>query len=108
MEYPEGTLRYHVAFHLPRAGDTMVVAEALDFPGAVSQGFDLADARVMISSAIQELAELYLEQGKPLPQPDPTASAPDADLLELIPLSVSKLPPDSVADTPLDTPSNQG
>jgi len=26
----------------------MVVAEALDFPGAVTQGFDLPDARLMI------------------------------------------------------------
>jgi hypothetical protein len=38
-------LRYHVAFCLPEPGGRMVVAEALDFPGAVSQGFDLADAR---------------------------------------------------------------
>ena len=35
--------RYHVAFHLPRADGETVVAEALDFPGAVTQGFDLAD-----------------------------------------------------------------
>ena len=27
----------------------MVVAEALDFPGAVSQGFDLSDAWLMIA-----------------------------------------------------------
>lgn len=38
-------------FHLPRAAGEMVVAEALDFPGALSQGFDLAGARVMIASA---------------------------------------------------------
>jgi len=66
----------------------MVVAEALDFPGALSQGFDLADARVMIASALQELAQALLEEGKPLPSPNPDASAPEADLIELIPLSV--------------------
>jgi len=66
----------------------MVVAEALDFPGALSQGFDLADARLMIASAIQELAEALLEEGKPLPRPDPMVSAPDADLIELVPVSV--------------------
>jgi len=66
----------------------MVVAEALDFPGAVSQGFDLPDARLMIASALEELARLLLEEGKPLPVPGPDASAPDADLVELIPLSV--------------------
>jgi predicted RNase H-like HicB family nuclease len=81
-------LRYHVAFYLPRTGDKMVVAEALDFPGAVSQGFDLADARLMISSALEDLAQMLLEEGKPLPRPNAEASAPDADLIELVPLSV--------------------
>lgn len=66
----------------------MVVAEALDFPGALSQGFDLADARLMIASAIEELAASQLEEGKPLPRPDPEAAAPDADLIELVPVSL--------------------
>ena len=57
----------------------MVVAEALDFPGAVSQGFDLPDARLMIASAMEDLAEILLEGGKPLPTPNPDASATDAD-----------------------------
>jgi hypothetical protein len=38
-------LRYHVAYYLPKGDDRMVVVEVLDFPGVVSQGFDLADAR---------------------------------------------------------------
>ena len=49
----EVILHYHVAFYLPRDGEKMVVAEALDFPGAVSQGFDLADARVMIADLVE-------------------------------------------------------
>ena len=81
-------LRDPVAFYLPRAAGEMVVAEALDFPGAVSQGFDLSDARVMIASTLEELAQLLLEEGKPLPPPNPSASAPEADLVELIPVSV--------------------
>jgi predicted RNase H-like HicB family nuclease len=81
-------LQYHVAFHLPRAAGEMVFAEALDFPGALSQGFDLADARLMIASAMEDLAEAMLEEGKALPVPDPEASTPDAYLIELIPLSV--------------------
>lgn len=87
MKYDELMLRYHVAFQLPRAAGEMVVAEALDFPGAVTQGFDLADARLMIASAMEDLAECLLEQGKPLPVPNPDAAA-DADLIELVPLSV--------------------
>jgi len=66
----------------------MVVAEVLDFPGVVSQGFDLADARLMIASALEEIAQMHLEEGKALPVPNPDAMAADADLIELLPLSV--------------------
>jgi len=66
----------------------MVVAEVLDFPGVVSQGFDLADARLMIASALEDMAQMHLEEGKPLPVPNPDAAAPDADLVELMPLTV--------------------
>ena len=81
-------LRYHIAFYLPKTAGGMVVAEALDFPGAVTQGFDLPDARLMIASAMEDLSQLLLEEGKPLPVPSAAAAAPDADLIELIPLSV--------------------
>lgn len=82
-------LRYHVAFYLPKPGQRMVVAEALDFPGAVSQGFDLPDARLMIASALEELAQILLDQGQPLPMPDPNITTAEADLIELLPLSVA-------------------
>jgi predicted RNase H-like HicB family nuclease len=87
VQYDERMLRYHIAFHLPRATGEMVVAEALDFPGAVTQGFDLSDARLMIASAMEDLAQCLLEEGKPLPVTNPDATA-DADLIELVPLSV--------------------
>jgi predicted RNase H-like HicB family nuclease len=80
-------LRYHVAFYLPREAGEMVVAEALDFPGAVTQGFDLSDARLMIASALEDLAQSLLEDGRPLPIPDPDATA-NADMVELVPLTV--------------------
>jgi predicted RNase H-like HicB family nuclease len=64
-------LRYHVAFYLPRAGERMVVAEALDFPGAVTQGFDLADARPMISSAMEDRSPCHGRIPTP-PLPTPT------------------------------------
>ena len=62
----------------------MVVAEVLDFPGPASQGFDLADARLMIASALEDMAQVHLEEGKPLPVPNPNAADPAADLVELI------------------------
>ncbi len=84
-------LSYHVAYYLPRGQDRMVVAEVLDFPGVASQGFDLADARLMIASALEDIAQLRLEQGQALPVPNPDATAADADLIELLPLSVEAL-----------------
>jgi predicted RNase H-like HicB family nuclease len=81
-------LRYHVAFYLPQNPAEMVFAEALDFPGAVTQGFDLPDARLMIASAMEDLAQLHLEQGKPMPSPHADAAASEADLVELVPLTV--------------------
>jgi predicted RNase H-like HicB family nuclease len=81
-------IRYHVAFYLPHAPGEMVVAEALDFPGAVTQGFDLQDARLMIASALEDLAQTLLEEGRPLPVPSADASDATADLIELVPLSV--------------------
>ena len=66
----------------------MVVAEVLDFPGVISQGFDLPDARSMIASALEDVAGLYREEGRPLPVPRSDVSDPDADLVELLPLSV--------------------
>ena len=81
-------LRYHVAFHLPHASGQMVIAEALDFPGAVTQGFDLPDARLMIASALEDLAQALLEEGKPLPVPADNPQSSDADLIELMPVSV--------------------
>ena len=66
----------------------MAVAEALDFPGAVTQGFDLADARLMIASALEDLAQALLAEGKALPVPSDEVESPDANLIELVPLSV--------------------
>jgi predicted RNase H-like HicB family nuclease len=90
-KYTGRMLRYHIAFYLPRVAGEMVVAEALDFPGAVTQGFDLPDARLMIASAMEDLAQCLLEEGKPLPAPNPAATA-DAGLIELVPLSVQVSP----------------
>ena len=67
----------------------MVVAEVLDFPGVFSQGFDLPDARTMVASALEDMAESYLDEGRPLPTPSATATDPEADFVELIPLSVA-------------------
>ena len=60
------------------AEDGWVCARVVDFPGAISQGRDLNDARDMLSSALAEMAEWCVRDGKPLPLPNPDAE-PDAE-----------------------------
>ena len=48
----------------------------------------MPDARSMVASALLDLAQVHLEQGLPLPIPNAEASAPEADLIELLPLTV--------------------
>ena len=64
--------------------DKGVHAEVLDFPGVITCGADLEGARRLLASALVDMAETHLLQGEPLPQPDPTATDPDADLEEPI------------------------
>ena len=48
----------------------------------------MSDARLMIAGALEDIARIYLEEGKALPLPEPDASSHDADFIELMPLSV--------------------
>ncbi len=81
--------------------DGGVHAETLDFPGAITYGADLAEARLLLASALVDLAEVNLERGEPLPKPDPTLTDPDADLEEPIYLLVQAA--SRVAQIPQDT-----
>jgi predicted RNase H-like HicB family nuclease len=65
-------------------GDEGVHAEVLDFPGVISFGADLQEARRMLGAALVDMAETRLLLGEPLPQPDPSRSDPDADIEEPI------------------------
>jgi predicted RNase H-like HicB family nuclease len=61
-----------------------VHAEVLDFPGVISSGADLEEARRMLASALVDMAETSLLAGEALPRPDPQATDPEADLEEPI------------------------
>jgi predicted RNase H-like HicB family nuclease len=69
--------------------DEGVHAEVLDFPGAISFGADLEEARRMLASALVDMAETNVIHGEPLPTPDPTCTDPDAELEEPIYLLLS-------------------
>jgi predicted RNase H-like HicB family nuclease len=56
----------------------------LDFPGVITFGENLQEARRMLASALVDMAETNLLHGEPLPRPDPMRSDPDADIEEPI------------------------
>jgi predicted RNase H-like HicB family nuclease len=64
--------------------DEGVHAEVLDFPGVITFGENLEEARRMLASALVDMAETNLLHGEPLPCPDPTCSDLDADIEEPI------------------------
>ena len=61
-----------------------VLARALDFPGVVTEGNDLAHARDMLADALVTMAESYVKDGSAFPIPNPKATDPDSDLEEPI------------------------
>jgi predicted RNase H-like HicB family nuclease len=64
--------------------DQGVHAEVLDFPGAITFGRNLEEARRMLASALVDMAETNLLRGEPLPSPNPSSTDPEADLEEPI------------------------
>jgi predicted RNase H-like HicB family nuclease len=64
--------------------DKGVHGEVLDFPGVITWGDDLGEARRLLAGALVDMAETNLIAGEALPLPDPTCSDPDADLEEPI------------------------
>ena len=72
-------LTYTTAYYFDDDG---VTVQVLDFPSALSCGKNLSEARLMIQSAIVDMAEYLLETGQSLPKPDPDISDPEAELEE--------------------------
>jgi predicted RNase H-like HicB family nuclease len=64
--------------------DQGVHAEVLDFPGTITFGENLEEARRLLASALVDMAETNLLHGEPLPPPDPSSTDPEADLEEPI------------------------
>lgn len=80
-------LQYRAAYYRdPESG--WFTAKVLDFPGVLSQGKSLEQARKMLSDALREMTVWMLEDGNTLPRPDPAAAAPDADVVEPIELII--------------------
>jgi predicted RNase H-like HicB family nuclease len=61
-----------------------VHAEVIDFPGTITFGRTLEEARQLLASALVDMAKTSLLRGEALPQPDPTCTDPEADVEEPI------------------------
>ena len=82
--------------------DEGVHAEVMDFPGAITCGEDLPEARRLLAAALVDMAETLLLAGEPLPTPDPACTDPASDLEEPIHLLLTaasrvKLVPEAAA-----------
>ena len=69
-----------------------VHGEVLDFPGVITSGRNLDDARRLLSGALVDMADTALAMGESLPVPNPMLSDSDADLEEPIFLVLSASP----------------
>jgi len=74
-------LVYHAAY---KHEEGVILGEFLDFPGTISCGQSLSDARENLASALHDMAETNLSRGEALPVPKGDAVDPDADLNEPI------------------------
>jgi len=74
-------LAYKAAY---RWEEGVCLAEVLDFPGVFTFGHSLKEARVYLADALKLMAEHRLEQGEPLPTPDPQKHDPAAEIEEPI------------------------
>jgi predicted RNase H-like HicB family nuclease len=61
-----------------------VHGEVLDFPGTITCGKNLGEARRLLSGALVDLAETSIMLGEPLPPPNPQITDAEADLEEPI------------------------
>jgi predicted RNase H-like HicB family nuclease len=97
-------LDYHAAYYAIEDGWYM--AKLLDFPGVLTQGRTLEKARGMLRSALRDMVEWEIKDGRPLPRPDPNATDPSATALELMKLILQqKIETPNVAPKAASTPS---
>jgi predicted RNase H-like HicB family nuclease len=75
-------LEYHAAYYKEESG--WYVVRLIDFPGVLSQGRTLQSARRMIRDALQSMADWYMEDGQPMPKPNPRARDKHADHTETV------------------------
>lgn len=81
---------YQAMFKFVEGG---VHAEVLDFPGVITCGATLDEARSLLRGALVDVAETTFLHGEPLPIPDPASTSDEADLEEPIHLLLTASSP---------------
>ncbi|MBA3786183.1 MAG: hypothetical protein H0X15_11735 [Acidobacteria bacterium] len=81
--------------------DDGVHGEVLDYPGAITCGKNLTEARRLLAGALVDMAETTLLEGESLPVPNPSMTNDESDLEEpihliLIASSQIKVVPETV------------
>jgi predicted RNase H-like HicB family nuclease len=71
-----------------KCADGWYFAQVIDFPAVFSQGRTLNRARVMLADALQLMTESYIEDGVPIPPPNPNATDDEAEVVEPIYLTI--------------------
>lgn len=61
-----------------------VHGEVVDFPGVITCGRNLNEARKLLEGALEDMAETNVLIGEALPKPDPNAKSEDSDIDEPI------------------------
>jgi predicted RNase H-like HicB family nuclease len=79
-------MEYHAAYY--PIEDGWFLARVLDFPGVLSQGRSIEQARTMIKDALCQMADHKLEQSETLPRPNARARDKKASLVEAIKLKI--------------------
>jgi len=64
--------------------DDGVHGEVLDYPGAITCGKNLTEARRLLAGALVDMAETTLLEGESLPLPNPSMTNDESDLEEPI------------------------
>ena len=64
--------------------DEGVHGEVIDFPGVITVGKTLEEARRLLASALVDMAETSLLKGESLPAPNPECSDSESDIEEPI------------------------
>jgi len=80
-------LEFKAAYYQEKASG-WYIAKVLDFPGVATQGRTLNSARRMLQDALQDMTEWLMEEGQPIPKPDPTVADEKADVVEPIRLII--------------------